>query len=178
MWASDRLCHVKKIDALPTFETSVLPAYKRGEQPKCWGDSIECDEIWAFVGNKDNPQWVWLSWSYQTTQTLSFSVGPRDTVTGRAMWDGIPEGYRKKQVYTDGLNIYDSLIPYSQHWVAEKGTGATNVAEGCNNYLRHRVSYLVRKSMSFARNIEWLKRRLYFVLFSRNERIKERYQHA
>lgn len=179
MWASDRLCHVKKkVDALPAFETSVLPAYKRGEQPKRWGDSIECDEIWAFVGNKDNPQWVWLSWSYQTTQTLSFSVGPRDTVTGRAMWDGIPEGYRKKQVYTDGLNIYDSLIPYSQHWVAEKGTGATNVAEGCNNYLRHRVSYLVRKSMSFARNIEWLKRRLYFVLFSRNERIKERYQHA
>ena len=166
------------METLPAFEDSVLPVYKRGEQPKRWGDSVECDEIWAFVGNKKNQQWIWLSWSYQTTQTLSFAVGPRDTVTGRAMWEGIPEGYRRKQTYTDGLPIYDSLIPYSQHWVAEKGTGATNVAEGCNNYLRHRVSYLVRKSMSFARNVEWLKRRLYFVLFSRNERIKNLTQHA
>ena len=117
-------------------------------------------------------------WSYQTTQVLSFAVGPRDAVTGRAMWEDMPEGYRKKQIYTDGLNIYESLIPYSQHWVAEKGSGGTNIAEGCNNYLRHRVSYLVRESMSFARNIEWLKRRLYFVLFSRNERIKNLPQHA
>jgi IS1 family transposase len=92
------------------------------------------------------------------------------------MWEGIPEGYRGKQTYTDGLNIYDSLIPYSQHWVAEKGSGGTNIAEGCNNYLRHRVSYLVRKSMSFARNVEWFKRRLYFVLFSRNERIKAKHE--
>lgn len=43
---------LKKVEALPAFETSVLPAYKRGEQPKRWGDSVECDEIWAFVGNK------------------------------------------------------------------------------------------------------------------------------
>ena len=88
------------------------------------------------------------------------------------MWESIPEGYRKKQVYTDGLNIYGSLIPYSQHWVCAKGCGDTNLAEGCNNYLRHRVSYLVRQSMSFARNVEWLKRRLLWVLFMRNERIK------
>ena len=64
------------------------------------------------------------------TQTLSFAVGPHDNVTGRAMWEGIPEGYRRKQTYADGLNTYDSLIPYSQHWVAEKGSGGTNIAEG------------------------------------------------
>jgi insertion element IS1 protein InsB len=167
---------LKKVEALPEFETSVLPAYKRGEQPKRWGDSIECDEMWAFVGSKKNQQWIWLAWSYQTTQVLSFAVGPRDMATGREMWEGIPAGYRKKQNYTDGLKIYDALIPYEQHWVAEKGTGATNVAEGCNNYLRHRVSYLVRKSMSFARNVEWLKRRLEWVLYARNERIKTRWE--
>jgi hypothetical protein len=35
------------------------------------------------------------------------------------------------------------------------------------------VSYLVRKSPSFARNGDWLYRRLNFVLFSRNARIAE-----
>jgi hypothetical protein len=44
---------------------------------------------------------------------------------------------------------------------------------GRNNYLRHRVSYLVRKSPSFARNPDWLFRRLSFVLFARNLRIKQ-----
>ena len=89
---------------------------------------------------------------------------------------GIPIDYAKKQKYTDGLEIYEELFPDSQHWVAEKGSGGTNVAEGCNNYLRHRVSYLVRRSMSFARNVEWFWRRLYFVLFTRNERIKNNCQ--
>ena len=102
---------------MPAFETSVLPAYKRGEQPKRRGDSIECDEIWGFVGSKSNPQWVWLAWSYQTTQTLSFAVGPRDLATGQEMWKSIPSGYRRKQVYTDGCPLYDSLIPWGQHWV-------------------------------------------------------------
>ena len=158
---------------MPSFEESVLPAYKRCEQPERWGDSIECDEIWAYVGTKKNQQWVWLAWSFQTKQALSFAVGPRDLTTGRILKAGIPEGYAKKQKYTDGLKIYEELFSYSQHWVAEKGSGGTNIAEGCN-YLRHRVSYLVRRSMSFARNVEWLWRRLYFVLFSRNERIKNK----
>ena len=151
-----------------------MPAYKRGEQPERWGDSIEADEVWAYVGNKNNQQWIWLAWSYLTTQVLSFAVGTRDTATGKQMWEGLPAGYSRKQTYTDGLNIYESLIPYSQHWVCPKGSGDTNIAEGCNNYLRHRVSYLVRKSMSFARNVEWLKRRLVWVLYSRNERIKSK----
>jgi IS1 family transposase len=92
------------------------------------------------------------------------------------MWVDIPVEYRKKQFYTDDLNIYHSLIPWSQHWVCPKGCGDTNIAEGCNNYLRHRVSYLVRKSMSFARNVDWLRRRLLWVLYARNERIKEEHE--
>lgn len=67
----------KKVANLLPFEHSVLPAGNR--------DSIECDELWTFVGSKKNPLWVWLSWSYQTTQTLSFAVGLRDEATGQAM---------------------------------------------------------------------------------------------
>lgn len=124
------------------------------------------------MGSKKKPIWIWLAWSFQTTQTLSFALGKRDTVTGKVMWEGIPKSYARKQVYTDEYAVYDNLIPYSRHWVCPKGSGDTNIAEGCNNYLRHRVSYLVRKSPSFARNLVWLERRLYLVLFTRNEAIK------
>jgi hypothetical protein len=99
------------------------------------------------------------------------------------MWEGIPKSYWRKQVYTDEYVVCEKLIPWWRHWVCPKGCGDTNIAnraEGCNNYLRHRVSYLVRKSMSFARNPDWLSRRLLFVLFRRNERIAQRWnrQHS
>lgn len=63
--------------------------------------SGECDEVWAFVGSKKNPRWIGLAWSFQTTQTLSFALGKRDTATGKVMWEGIPKSYARKQVYTD-----------------------------------------------------------------------------
>jgi insertion element IS1 protein InsB len=152
---------------LPKFEQSVLPAQK--------GDTIEADEVWSYVGSKQNPAWIWLSWSFQTTQTLSFAIGSRDEATGRVMWQGIPDSFRRKQVYTDAYAVYDKLIPASRHWVCPKGSADTNIAEGCNNYLRHRISYLVRKSSSFARKVDWLYRRLLLVLFTRNQRIKQEY---
>lgn len=139
------------------------------------GDSIECDEIWTFVGSKQQPCWLWLAWSFLTTQTLSFSLGARDEATGRVMWEGIPKSYSRKQAYTDEYTVYEKLIPWWRHWVCPKGSGDTCIAEGCNNYLRHRVSYLVRKSPSFARNPDWLRRRLSLVLFTRNLRIKQAY---
>jgi IS1 family transposase len=107
---------------------------------------------------------------------MSFAVGPRDLATGKKLIGGIPEGYRNKQIYTDGLALYESLIPFHRHWVCEKGSGGANECEGCNNYLHHRVSYLVRKSLSFVRNPLWLWRRLRLVLHRRNERIQKDYQ--
>jgi insertion element IS1 protein InsB len=148
---------------MPDFETRVLPAQR--------GDCIECDEMWTFLGTKDCPCWIWLSWSFQTTQTLSFSVGGRDDATGRGMIEAIPSDYTRKPMYTDGYVVYNRLIAFSRHWVCPKGSGQTNIAKRCNTYLRHRVSCLVRRSASFARNIEWLFRRLFYVLFCRNERI-------
>lgn len=88
------------------------------------------------------------------------------------MWQGIPKSYCRKQAYTDAHAVYGSLIPWSRHWACDKGSGDTCIAGGCNTYLRHRVSYLVRKSATFARTLEWLKRRLLWVLFARNERLK------
>jgi insertion element IS1 protein InsB len=137
------------------------------------GDSIECDEVWTYVGSKKQRCWLWLSWSYLTTQTLSFALGNRDTLTGKTMWKAIPRSYHRKQAYTDEYVCYEKFIPPSRHWLCPKGTGDTNIAEGCNNYLRHRVSYLVRRSASFARSIDWLYRRLFLVLFTRNERLKQ-----
>jgi len=90
----------------------VLPAQR--------GDSIECDEVWAYAGSKKQQAWLWLSWSFQSTQTLSFAVGARDEATGRKMWEGIPKSYSRKQAYTDEYVVYEKLIPWWRHWVCPK----------------------------------------------------------
>ena len=125
----------------------------------------------TYLGNKDCPCWLWLSWSFQTTQVLSFSIGGRDEETGALMMAAIPSDYSGKPMYTDGYMVYPNLIAPSRHHACEKGSGQTNIAEGGNTFLRHRVSYRVRRSTSFARNMDWLFRRLFYVLFCRNERI-------
>jgi insertion element IS1 protein InsB len=60
-----------------------------------WGDSIECEEIWAFVGFKKNQRWVWLARSYQSGQTFSFALDDRDLATGKKLIADIPEDYKK-----------------------------------------------------------------------------------
>ena len=129
--------------------------------------------MWTYLGNKDCPCWIWLSWSFHTTQVLSFSFGGRDEATGALMLAGIPLDYCRKPMYTDEYAVYPNLIAPWRHHPCPKGSGQTNIAEGGNTFLRHRVSYLVRKSTSFARNADWLFRRLFYVLFCRNERIAD-----
>ena len=89
------------------------------------------------------------------------------------MLEAIPSDYSRKPIYTDEYVVYPNLIAPWRHHPCKKGSGQTNIAEGGNTFLRHRVSYLVRKSTSFARNVDWLFRRLVYVLFYRNLRIAD-----
>ena len=127
--------------------------------------------MWTFLGTKRKPCWIWLAVSFQTGQVLSFAIGRRDEATARQMWSQIPASYGRKQVYTDEYKVYENIIPWWRHWLCPKGTGDTNRVEGVNRILRHRVSYLVRKSLSFARNPLWLWTRLRYVIHQRNLRI-------
>ncbi len=76
------------------------------------------------------------------------------------MYNKIPRSYGLKQKYTDGYVVYENLIPESFHFQCDKGSGGTSVVEGVNTAIRHRVSYQVRRSASFARSFDWLVKRL------------------
>ncbi|MDD5124339.1 IS1 family transposase [Methylovulum sp.] len=38
---------------------------------------LECDELWSFVGNKGNKQWVWLALDRKTRAIIGVHVGDR-----------------------------------------------------------------------------------------------------
>ncbi|ABG52232.1 hypothetical protein Tery_3097 [Trichodesmium erythraeum IMS101] len=39
--------------------------------------TIQCDEMWSFVGNKNNKQWLWLAIDIETQEIVGFYLGER-----------------------------------------------------------------------------------------------------
>lgn len=116
---------------------------------------VEADELWSFVGNKDNKQWVWIALDVATRQVIAFHVGPRDRDAACGLWKKIPGCYQEKATfYTDLYEPYVGVIPQSQHWRVTKQSGLTNHIERFNCTLRHRVSRLVRSSLAFSKKLE------------------------
>ncbi|MDE5095285.1 MAG: hypothetical protein O4804_13985, partial [Trichodesmium sp. St11_bin5] len=37
--------------------------------------TIQCDELWSFVDNKGNKQWVWLAMEVETREIIGVYIG-------------------------------------------------------------------------------------------------------
>ncbi len=61
---------------------------------------LEADEMWSFVGNKKNDQWLWLAMHSKTRQILAFHVGKRNKASGEALMNKLPEDLKKKPTFT------------------------------------------------------------------------------
>jgi IS1 family transposase len=115
---------------------------------------VEADEMWSFVNNKENKQWIWIALDVNTRQVIAFHVGSRDRDAARALWNKIPERYRQQaDFYTDLYEPYVGVIPDKQHHRVIKQSGLTNHIERFNCTLRQRVSRLVRKSLAFSKKL-------------------------
>lgn len=117
--------------------------------------TVECDEMWSFVGNKDNKQWIWLAIDRDTREIIGVHVGDRSRVGAQALWNSMPPVYRQCAVcFTDFWEAYETVIPVKRHKAVGKETGLTNHIERFNNTMRQRISRLVRDSLSFSKKIE------------------------
>lgn len=61
---------------------------------------LEGDEMWSFVGNKGNDQWLWLVMHSATRQILAFHIGKRNKASGEALMAKLPEELKKKPTFT------------------------------------------------------------------------------
>lgn len=116
--------------------------------------TIECDELWSFVGNKVNKQWIWLAIDRDTREVIGVYIGNRSAESAKALWNSLPAVYRQCAVsYTDFWDAYAAIFPSMRHRAVGKETGHTSHIERFNCTLRQRVSRLVRKTLSFSKNI-------------------------
>ncbi len=124
--------------------------------PKAKGKlKVQMDELWSFVDNKGNKQWVWVAIDADTREIIGCPIGERSGESAIALWQSIPGVYRQcAQVYTDDWQAYVTVIPSKRHVAVGKESGLTNYIERLNNTLRQRISRLVRKTLSFSKKLE------------------------
>jgi insertion element IS1 protein InsB len=45
--------------------------------------TIQCDELWSFVGRKENKFWIWLALDQDTREIVGVFIGSRDEAGAR-----------------------------------------------------------------------------------------------
>jgi len=116
--------------------------------------TIQCDEMWSFVGNKNNKQWIWLAIDVLTKEIVGVYIAQRDKDGARGLGNSRPAVYRQCAVsYTEFWSAYGIVFPKKRHKAVGKDTGQTNYIERFNNTMRQRISRLARKPLSFSKKL-------------------------
>ena len=128
------------------------------------------DELWSFVDNKGNKQWVWIAIDAETREVIGLYIGDRSRKSAQALWDSLPPVYRQCAVcYTDFWDSYENVIPSQRHRHVNKQSGKTSYIERLNCTLRQRVSRLVRKALSFS-NASCIRKTTFFLSITYSKR--------
>ena len=77
---------------------------------------MQCDELWSFVDNKGNKQWLWLALDADTREIIGVYIGARDEAAAAPLSASLPPVYRQCAVaYTDFWAAYAAVFPSKRH---------------------------------------------------------------
>lgn len=112
-------------------------------------DESEVDEMWSFVGSKEQQRWLWHAIDHQRGVVLAYVCGTReDDVFLQLQQLLLPFGISR--FYTDRAGVYPRhLDPETQ----EVGTQHTHKIERKHLTLRTRIKRLARKTICFSKSI-------------------------
>ncbi|WP_447636758.1 IS1 family transposase [Flavobacterium microcysteis] len=116
------------------------------------GCSFEIDEIWTFIGNKNNVTWITYAIERKSKNIVGVVLGSKTKENIQPLVNELILSV-PKHIYTDGLNIYPALIPHSIH---KRFQYCTNIIERNNLTLRTHLKRLGRKTICFSRNFSVL----------------------
>ena len=85
----------RKYEAIP--QQVNVSAKKKGRL------TIQCDEMWSFVGNKGNKQWIWLALDVETREIIGVHIGDRSEQGAKKLWDSLPSGKESGKKLTKQL---------------------------------------------------------------------------
>lgn len=111
----------------------------------------ELDEMWSFVGSKQQPRWLWHAIDHKTGVVLACVLSDHKDAAFLEL-KTLLEPFGITQFYTDGWGAYERHIEPVFHTV---GKVNTQTIERKHLTLRTRIKRLARKTICFSKS-EWL----------------------
>lgn len=130
-----------------------LYSKERGVRVEFYG--IQLDEMWTFVGQRNNKQWLWMALNPINRQIVAFHVGGRSSKDAELFYEKIPAIFKGQAgFFSDYWQAYVAAFENENHFGVGKDSGLTAYIERFNGTLRQRSSRLVRKALSFSKSLE------------------------
>jgi insertion element IS1 protein InsB len=113
-------------------------------------EEAEVDEMWSFVGKKQEPRWLWHAIDHRSGQVLAYVFGRRkDEVFLKLKALLAPFGITRYD--TDSWGAYTRHLDADEH---QPGKRNTQKIERKHLTLRTRIKRLVRKTICFSKSIQ------------------------
>jgi insertion element IS1 protein InsB len=109
---------------------------------------FEVDELWTYIGRKDNEYWLAYALDRATGQVIDFVLGKRTKSTLKILIDNLL-AVSPKKIRTDRLTHYQRLIPKALH---RCGAYCINHIERKNLSIRTHIKRLSRRTICFSRS--------------------------
>lgn len=128
----------------------------------------EVDELHTYIGNKQNAYWVIYAINKHTKQVIDMVVGKRTKANISQVIQTINK-LNPKNIFTDKLNIYPTLIESKIHVNA---IHKTNCIERKNLNLRKDIKCLNRKTICYAKSVTMLEAIVKLYLWKSNAAVR------
>jgi insertion element IS1 protein InsB len=159
------LCRVFKV-ATKTLRKWISTEGEEFKQPDISEEKfVSCDEMWTFVGKKEEKSWIWLVYSKMTQRVLGVYIGNRGQESAKKL---IEQVENMKLYCTDNWDAYNKAIDGSKREIGKRNT---QDIERFNLNMRMWLARLVRRTIKFSKSIEMLKASVNMVVNRYNERI-------
>jgi insertion element IS1 protein InsB len=138
---------VTVIDRIRIIASCLESTYASGK-----GCVYEMDELKTFSGYKKNEQWLIYAINKGTRDVVDMLVGRRIKENVKVVVDKVLK-FSPRKIYTDGLNMYPTLIDKSIH---RPGRYVTNRIERKNLTLRTHLKRLNRSTLCYSKKVDML----------------------
>ncbi len=112
-------------------------------------EEAELDEMWSFVGSKQQPRWLWEALDHQTGRVVAYVFGQRED-QALLQLKALLAPFGIRRFYTDGWVAYCRHLAPDQHVVGQR---RTQQLERTPLTLRTRIKRLVRKTLCCSRSV-------------------------
>ena len=117
-------------------------------------ETLEVDEFWTFIGNKQNKQWLIYAYHRETGEIVAYVWGKRDLATAKRLKLKLKlkqSGVSYCRISSDN---WDSFVTTFKKCKQLIGKSFTVGIEGNNCRLRHWIRRGFRRSCNFSKKLE------------------------